>query len=409
MLRSRAALLHARFALQRKSPFEASIEQKRKLNSLTSSLSSLSFRAQTGKTRTVVGIISALLLLRPRPRILLTAPSHAAIDEARSEIFRRFAPPAAPRTRATAAPPSRRAHPPTVAQVVARLLAGAISAEGLPVTLPPGAVVRVGLPECVAGSVYPATLEALVDEDIRVRKRKHMKYPIDSEIALPFLSFPFAAGTESLQFSDAEKRTTRQERDQSSNAEAGASALSALSALVSADTPGGPAAPTAAAGGGGAGAGGGAERRAAARVLLSRAWVVAATASAAAGDILSLIGSDPSSPQENIPGATAGNIPPGGGNAPGARESLNCRRDRATGGGGGGASASSSGRGGLSSGQGGISSGQGQGHGAVFDVVVMDEAAQARGIRGCAETLRFLLVSTPFRGCAAALLCPAVK
>jgi senataxin len=82
----------------------------------------------TGKTRTLVGTVSALLLCRPTPRILVCTPSNAAVDE-----------------------------------LAMRLHSGLLAADGSEVGMRPGELVRVGPLDQVASRAHPLTLDALTE------------------------------------------------------------------------------------------------------------------------------------------------------------------------------------------------------------------------------------------------------
>jgi len=82
----------------------------------------------TGKTRTLVGAVSALLLCRPTPRILVCTPSNAAVDE-----------------------------------LAMRLHSGLLAADGSEVGMRPGELVRVGPLDQVASRAHPLTLDALTE------------------------------------------------------------------------------------------------------------------------------------------------------------------------------------------------------------------------------------------------------
>ena len=82
----------------------------------------------TGKTNTLVGVVSALLLCLPKPRILLCAPSNAAIDELALRVFK-----------------------------------GRLDATGAAVGMKTGELVRVGPIDQVSHRMRPHALNTLVD------------------------------------------------------------------------------------------------------------------------------------------------------------------------------------------------------------------------------------------------------
>ena len=82
----------------------------------------------TGKTNTLVGVVSALLLCLPKPRILLCAPSNAAIDELALRVFK-----------------------------------GRLDATGAVVGMKTGELVRVGPIDQVSHRMQPHALNTLVD------------------------------------------------------------------------------------------------------------------------------------------------------------------------------------------------------------------------------------------------------
>ena len=82
----------------------------------------------TGKTNTLVGVVSALLLCSPKPRILLCAPSNAAIDELALRVFK-----------------------------------GRLDATGAAVGMKAGELVRVGPIDQVSHRMQPHALNTLVD------------------------------------------------------------------------------------------------------------------------------------------------------------------------------------------------------------------------------------------------------
>ena len=82
----------------------------------------------TGKTNTLVGVVSALLMCLPKPRILLCAPSNAAIDELALRVFK-----------------------------------GRLDATGAAVGMKAGELVRVGPIDQVSHRMQPHALNTLVD------------------------------------------------------------------------------------------------------------------------------------------------------------------------------------------------------------------------------------------------------
>ena len=82
----------------------------------------------TGKTNTLVGVVSALLLCSPKPRILLCAPSNAAIDE-----------------------------------LALRMVTGLLDKDGKKCRMKEGQLVRVGPIDQVSHRMHPHALNTLVD------------------------------------------------------------------------------------------------------------------------------------------------------------------------------------------------------------------------------------------------------
>ena len=85
----------------------------------------------TGKTRTLVGAVSALLLCEPRPRVLVCAPSNAAADE-----------------------------------LALRLAAGRVDGSGEAVGMRPGELLRVGPIDQVNPRAHFLSLDTLVDANL---------------------------------------------------------------------------------------------------------------------------------------------------------------------------------------------------------------------------------------------------
>ena len=85
----------------------------------------------TGKTRTLVGAVSALLLCEPRPRVLVCAPSNAAADE-----------------------------------LALRLAAGRVDRSGETVGMRPGELLRVGPIDQVNPRAHFLSLDTLVDANL---------------------------------------------------------------------------------------------------------------------------------------------------------------------------------------------------------------------------------------------------
>ena len=95
----------------------------------------------TGKTNTLVGVVSALLLCSPKPRILLCAPSNAAIDELALRVFN-----------------------------------GRLNANGMKIGMKSGELVRVGPIDQVSHRMRPHALNTLVDAQMEsVVGRRTMK------------------------------------------------------------------------------------------------------------------------------------------------------------------------------------------------------------------------------------------
>ena len=82
----------------------------------------------TGKTKTLVGAVSALLLCTPKPRILVCCPSNAAIDE-----------------------------------LALRLAAGRLGSDGSQIGMKPGEILRVGPLDQVSPRAHNLALDALTD------------------------------------------------------------------------------------------------------------------------------------------------------------------------------------------------------------------------------------------------------